>query len=327
MYHNFKIAVVIPTYKVKKHILNVIKNIDDYVDIIYVVDDCCPEQSGKFVTAQCQDKRIQVLYNGKNLGVGGAVIKGYHAALLDNVDIVVKIDGDGQMDPSLILNFISPIIYEEADYTKGNRFFNLQYIHRMPKMRLLGNAALSFMTKFSSGYWNLFDPTNGYTAIHTNIIRLLPLHKINKRYFFETDMLFRLNLLKSVVLDVPMNAKYDDEISNLKISKIFFEFTAKHIQIFLKRIFYNYYLYNFSLASFELPIGLIFLLFGFIYGAIQWIHGIKTDTLTSSGTVMLAALPIIIGMQLLLSCIHYDMLMIPKKIIYKQLAIHKKRTK
>lgn len=328
MYHNFKIAVVIPTYKVKKHILHVVKKIGNEVDIIYVVDDCCPEQSGAFVASHCSDERIRVIYNSKNQGVGGAVIKGYQAALLDGMEIVVKIDGDGQMDPALITNFLSPIIQEEADYTKGNRFFNLEYIHRMPKLRLFGNAVLSFMTKFSSGYWNLFDPTNGYTAIHTNIIRTLPLHKINKRYFFETDMLFRLNLLKAVVVDVPMNAKYDDEISNLKISKIFFEFAARHIQIFLKRIFYNYYLYNFSLASVELPIGLIFLLFGSIYGAIAWIHGMMTHTFTSSGTVMLAALPIIIGMQLLLSCIHYDMIMIPKKIIYTQLTItNKKKSK
>ena len=153
------------------------------------------------------------------------------------MSVVVKVDGDGQMDPRLIPSFVYPILRGEADYTKGNRFFDLESVRTMPRFRLLGNAILSFMTKLSSGYWNLFDPTNGFTAIHTDVARHLPFDKISRRYFFETDILFRLNTLRAVVVDVPMEAKYGDEVSNLKISKIVLEFFASMCEILLNEFF------------------------------------------------------------------------------------------
>ena len=243
---------------------------------------------------------------------------GYKAGIADNMDIMVKIDGDGQMDPSLICDFIAPIINGEADYTKGNRFFDLEEIRAMPKLRLFGNAVLSFMTKLSSGYWDLFDPTNGYTAIHRDVARHLPLNKISRRYFFETDILFRLNTLRAVVVDVPMDAKYGDEVSNLKISKIVGEFLVKHARNFGKRIFYNYYLRNMSLASLELPLGIMLLLGGSIFGTIHWIDSLKTDIQTPAGTVMLSALPIIVGTQFLLAFIGYDIASTPRRPFHLQ---------
>lgn len=234
-----KVAVVIPCYKVKNHILGVIGGIGPEVVRIYAVDDCCPDGSGDFIEANCSDERVIVLRHSENQGVGGAVMSGYRAAIDDDMEVIVKVDGDGQMDPSLIPDFITPILAGEADYTKGNRFFDLEEIRAMPRMRLFGNAMLSFMTKLSSGYWDLFDPTNGYTAIHVTVARHLPFKKISNRYFFETDMLFRLNTIRAVVVDVPMNAKYVDEVSNLKISKIIGEFLAKHVRNFSKRIFYS----------------------------------------------------------------------------------------
>lgn len=163
---------------------------------------------------------------------------GYRAALKDGIDIIVKIDSDGQMDPALIIDFVGPIVDGEADYTKGNRFFELEKVKSMPRIRLIGNAILSFMCKLSSGYWNLFDPTNGFTAIHADVARRLPFNSISKRYFFESDILFRLNTLRAVVIDIPMEAEYGDEISNLKISRIVGEFLVKHSKNFIKRIFY-----------------------------------------------------------------------------------------
>jgi dolichol-phosphate mannosyltransferase len=311
-----KIAVVIPSYKVRTHILNVISAIGPEVCRIYVVDDCCPEASGQFVAQNCTDERVLVVRNPQNQGVGGAVMTGYQAALADDMDIVVKIDGDNQMDPALIMDFVSPIIQGEADYTKGNRFFDLEEIRAMPKIRLFGNAALSFMTKLSSGYWDLFDPTNGYTAIHTDVIRHLPFHKISRRYFFETDMLFRLNTLRAVVIDIPMDAKYGDEESNLKISKIVGEFLVKHARNLGKRIFYNYYLRNMSLASLELPLGLLLVAAGVFFGAGHWIESARTNTPTPAGSVMLAALPIIIGTQFLLAFLGYDISSTPKRPIH-----------
>src|SRR5690606_9188448 len=169
-----KVAVVIPCYKVTRHILGVLAAIGPEVDRIFVVDDCCPDGSGEFVRVHCTDERVRVLTHAANLGVGGAILTGYQAAIEEGLDIIVKVDGDGQMDPALIPIFIAPILAGEADYTKGNRFFNLEKIRAMPRIRLLGNAVLSFMTKFSSGYWHLFDPTNGYTAIHRDVAQLLP---------------------------------------------------------------------------------------------------------------------------------------------------------
>ncbi|MDN4548026.1 glycosyltransferase family 2 protein [Pseudomonas sp. C32] len=311
MYLSPKVAVVIPSYKVKNHILSVIEAIGQEVSKIYVIDDCCPDGTGDFVENNCNDERLVVIRHIENQGVGGAVMTGYQAAIEEDVDIIIKVDGDGQMNPRLIPSLISPIIDGRADYTKGNRFFDLEEIRAMPNLRLFGNAALSFMTKLSSGYWNLFDPTNGFTAIHRNVAKSLPFNKISHRYFFETDMLFRLNTLRAVVVDVPMSAKYGDEISNLKISKIIGEFSIKHTRNFAKRIFYNYYLRDMSLASIELPLGLSFLLFGLTFGTYQWINSANTGLPSSAGTVMLSALPVIIGLQLTLAFLGYDINSVP----------------
>lgn len=310
--HDLRIAVVIPAYRVKKHILSVIGQIGAEVDQIYVIDDKCPEETGKFVQEQATDPRVSVHFNELNLGVGGAVMAGYRCALVDGIDIVIKIDGDEQMDPALVPRVIQPIIEGRADYTKGNRFFNLAQIRKMPALRLFGNAVLSFLNKLSSGYWDIFDPTNGYTAMHTDILRELPLDKISQRYFFESDMLFRLNLQKAVVVDVPMDAKYGDEVSNLKISSVAGEFLLKHVRNFGKRIFYNYYLRDMSLASLELPLGLALFAFGTVFGVTQWIASASNHVATPAGTVMLSALPTLMGLQLILAFLAFDIGSVPR---------------
>ena len=323
---NLKIVVVIPCFRVQDHILSVIKKIGREVSVIYIVDDCCPDNSGGYVEKNCTDARVVVLRNPQNLGVGGAVLTGYRAAIEAGADVIVKIDGDGQMDPSLIPAFVAPIMAGEADYTKGNRFFDLEEIRAMPKARLFGNAVLSFMTKLSSGYWDLFDPTNGYTAIHADVAMHLPFEKISRRYFFETDMLFRLNTLRAVVVDVPMDAKYGNEVSNLKISNIIVEFLAKHARNFLKRIFYNYYLRDMSLASIELPLGLLLFLSGSSFGIYHWTKSLSEGVTTPAGTVMLAALPILMGLQLILAFVGYDIASVPRRPLHKLCRIIKNRT-
>lgn len=316
----YKIAAIIPSYKVRAHILGVIAAIGPEVMRIYVVDDCCPEESGSHVEANAKDDRVVVIRHVKNQGVGGAVMTGYQAALADGMDVLVKIDGDGQMDPEMILEFVEPITTGEADYTKGNRFFNLNKIRNMPTIRLFGNAALSLMCKLSSGYWNIFDPTNGFTALHANAARHLPFEKISRRYFFETDMLFRLNNLRAMVVDVPMDAKYGNEVSNLKISTVAGEFLLKHIRNFFKRIFYNYYLRDMSLASIELPLGLALLSFGTVYGGYHWLLSIDQGVATTAGTVMLAAMPALMGLQLILAFISYDISSVPRRAIHPRLS-------
>ena len=311
-------AVVIPTYRVKNHILDVLAAIGAEISLIYVVDDCCPDRSGDFVAARCSDPRVRILRNAENQGVGGAVIAGYRQAVADGAGIVIKIDGDDQMDPRLVGDFIEPILFGDADYTKGNRFYDLEEVRAMPRVRLFGNAVLSLLTKLSSGYWNLFDPTNGYTAIHADLVKQLPLEKISKRYFFETDMLFRLNTLGAVVVDVPMTAKYGDEISHLKISRIIGEFLFKHLRNLFKRIMYNYYLRDLSLASIELPLGLLMMLFGMIFGGYHWLDSARVGISAPAGTVMLAALPMLMGLQLVLAFIGYDIASVPRRARHRR---------
>ena len=306
------LSVVIPCYRVKRHILDVIKNIGPEINHIFVIDDKCPENSGDYVEENNKDLRVVVLRHDANQGVGGAVMTGYRAAIAAGADVIIKIDGDGQMDSSLIPDFVAPILAGEADYTKGNRFFYLDEIRSMPKMRMFGNAVLSFFTKLSSGYWDIFDPTNGYTAIHAKVARHLQFEKISRRYFFETDMLFRLNIMRAVVVDVPMDAKYGDEVSNLKISKIVFEFVAKHLRNFSKRIFYNYYLRDVSIASLELPLGILLFVSGGVFGISQWTHALVKNITTPAGTVMLAALPILMGLQFILAFLSYDIASVPR---------------
>jgi dolichol-phosphate mannosyltransferase len=310
-----RIAVVIPCYRVVDHIQGVIDGIGHEVCLIFAIDDCCPEGSADYIEKNCTDSRVIVLRNAQNLGVGGAVMTGYRAAIAAGADVIVKIDGDGQMDAALVPRLVAPIIKNQADYTKGNRFYDLTQIGSMPLMRLLGNAGLSFMAKFSTGYWSLFDPTNGFTAISAQVAAHLPYKKISNRYFFETDVLFRLNILRAVVVDIPMHAYYGNEESNLKISKIFMEFLLKHVRNFFKRIFYNYYLRDMSIASFELISGFALFWFGIVYGSLHWLYGITHNVTTPVGIIIIAALCIIIGFQLLLAFLNYDVSNVPRRPI------------
>jgi glycosyltransferase involved in cell wall biosynthesis len=316
MKHRPHVAVVIPAYKVTAQILGVVAGIGDEVRSIFVVDDACPEGSGSLVRKSISDSRVTVIVHEQNKGVGGAVMTGYAAAVDAGAEIIVKIDGDGQMDPALIGNFVAPIARGHADYTKGNRFYNLEHIHRMPPVRIFGNAVLSFMTKLSTGYWDLFDPTNGYTAIHREAVLALPLHRISERYFFETDILFRLGTVRAKVIDVPMDAFYGDEVSNLKISRILGEFVGKHSKNFLKRIFYNYFLRGMSIASLELVFGLIIFVFGIAFGSYHWVHSATRDISTPIGTVMVSALSVLCGLQLLLAFMSFDFASVPRRALH-----------
>ena len=314
------IAVVIPCHRVKDQILDVLASIGPECKAIYVVDDACPEQTGDHVEREAQDPRIRVIRNAVNLGVGGATLAGYEAALQDGASILVKCDGDGQMDPARIPHIVAPIASGEADYAKGNRFFDLAGLHAMPTFRLIGNSFLSFLTKLSSGYWNIFDPTNGFTAIHGAVARALPFDKISRGFFFESDMLFRLGTLRAVVCDVPMPARYGEETSNLRIGRIAGLFAWKHAVNTAKRIFYSYYLRNFNIASIEIVLGILLMAFGAWFGGTHWLAGIREGVAQTSGTVMVAALPVIVGFQLVLAALNYDLQNIPRDVVHKRLG-------
>jgi hypothetical protein len=215
------------------------------------------------------------------------------------------------MNPRLIPRLIKPIEMGTADYVKGNRFYNLEKLKMMPVNRIIGNAALSFITKLSSGYWNIYDPTNGFTAIDSALARNLPFEKISKRYFFESDMLFRLNTVRAVVQDMPMDAHYGDEKSNMRIGRIIPEFMYKNIRNLFKRIFYNYYLRDMTIGSFMLPLGAVMFLWGFIFGILKWQLAMISGLNTPIGTVMISVLPIVLGMQFILAFLNEDISSVP----------------
>ncbi len=306
------VAVVIPSYRVTNHILDVLKLIGPEVGQIFVVDDACPDNSGEFVKKYSKDKRVTVLTHSENQGVGGAVITGYRAALDAGADIVVKVDGDGQMDPRLIPRLIRPLVDGEADYSKGNRFDSLEDLYEMPRVRIFGNAVLSLWSKLSTGYWSVTDPTNGFTAIHRRVLENIHLDKLRKSYFFESDLLFRLSIVNAVVADIPMKAVYGDEKSHLKIRKVLVEFPWRHTVNLLKRVFYRYYLREWSVASIELPVGIGMLTFGIWFGLASYIEAASAGRAATAGQVTLAAIGIILGVQLLLSFLSYDVQSEPK---------------
>ncbi len=311
MIQELRVGVVIPCYKVSQHLLSVLNSIPEWVDRIYLIDDACPQNSVQVTLAKTSDPRIVPILLKSNIGVGGAVKSGYVRCLDDEIDIVVRVDGDGQMDLKMIQALLHPILSGDADFTKGNRFFNIEDLVKMPKRRIFGNIGLSFFSKFSSGYWDIFDPNNGFNAISCSTLRKLPLDKIDNRYFFESDLLFRLGLVGTRVTDVSMPAIYGEESSSLSIVKSLFEFPFKHLRNLLKRIFYSYFLREFNLGSLELVSGSILLAGGVLSALFAWFTGMQSGIPTSLGRQMLISMMILSGLQLFLGFLSYDMYRVP----------------
>ncbi len=315
------VAVVIPCFRVSRHVLGVIAGIGPEVGRIYVVDDACPERSGDLVERSCRDPRVRVLRHAENRGVGGATVTGYRAALEDGAEVVVKLDGDGQMDASRIPAFVGPLLAGEADYTKGNRFWDLALLEGMPRVRLFGNSMLSLVNKIASGYWNVMDPTNGFTAIHRTALAQLPLDRIDRDYFFESAMLFRLGTIRAVVRDVPLRARYADEKSSLSIHRVLRQFPGKYAVAAAKRFFYGYFLRDFNAGTLQIAAGTLLCAGGGLFGAAKWIHSAVTGTPATSGAVMLAALPTLVGIQLLLAALQFDVQNVPREPLSRRFAL------
>jgi dolichol-phosphate mannosyltransferase len=308
------VAVVIPMYRVEPYIQDVIAGIPDWISWIVVVDDASPDQSGEKVRAMA-DPRVVLIQHEVNQGVGGATISGFQRAVEIGAWIAVKMDGDGQMNPNFLYNMIEPILTGQADYTKGNRFFHVADIVQMPIIRRIGNLGLSFLTKVASGYWNVFDPSNGYIAIDLESFSNLDLRHIHRRYFFETSMLIELNLARAVVSEIPMPARYSGEISSLSIKRVALEFPSQLIMGFLRRIWLQYFVLDFSLGSLFFVVGIVMGLFGSVWGLYFWNKSIYTGIPASTGTVMIAVLPVILGFQLLLQAVAYDIQNVPKNVM------------
>jgi len=313
-----RVWMVVPCYKVRDHILDVIARAPSWIEGVVCVDDACPQGTADFLESQALDPRVVVIRLAENQGVGGAVIAGYAEAERRGARIMVKVDGDDQMDLTYLSQLVAPILLGEADYAKGNRFTSISHLTAMPRVRIFGNAALSFAAKVSTGYWNVFDPTNGFTAIEASVAKRVIEKRISRRFFFETDLLYHLGTLRAVVRDVPIPARYGEEVSNLRISAIVGPFALKHLQNFVQRIIGQYFVRDFNVATLEMLFGAAFLAFGAGYG-LHWLAVREVGQVASAGVVMAAALPVIIGVQLLLQSMNFDVINVPNRPIHPYL--------
>jgi dolichol-phosphate mannosyltransferase len=312
-------AVIIPAYRAADTISKVLGGIPAWVDAIYVVDDASPDETRARVQAVA-DPRVRLLAHDVNRGVGGAMVTGYRQALREGADICVKMDADDQMDPGHLSQLIEPLTARRADYTKGNRFHDTEALERMPLLRKVGNAGLSFLIKAASGQWHIFDPTNGYTAIHRTALASLDLRQLHPRYFFESSVLISLRRIGAVVEDVPMPARYGDEPSHLRIGRVLTEFPWLLIRQGMRRILWQYFVADFNAVSLFLLAGSPLVLYGALFGLYHWVESYRRNILTPTGTVMLAVLPLILGFQLLLQALVLDVQSVPQRPLQTRLA-------
>ena len=308
------ITVVIPCYNVAKHIKDVICNIPDSISYIIAVNDCSKDDTESILLKLAnENKKIIYVRHEVNQGVGGAMITGYKRSMELNADITIKMDGDGQMDAAYIPALVKPLVNDKADFAKGNRFRDLKALQAMPLSRRIGNLGLSFIIKAASGYWNVFDPTNGFTAIKNETLKSMNFNRIHKRYYFETSMLIELYYANAVVNDIPMKARYGDEVSGLSRTKTLFQFPPKLFIAFIRRLILKYFLFDFNIASIYTIFGLPLFLFGLYYGITNYIKYSTSHIGAPTGTVVIPTLLIILGFQLLLSAVTYDVTNYPKK--------------
>ena len=311
---NESIAIVIPYYNASQQIVEVIKVIPTFINHVIIVDDCSKEKLpiNEIQAALNAVSNLVILKNDINAGVGGATKLGFQKSIELKSLITIKVDADNQMDLSYLPNLIKPLIKNKADFAKGNRFRDLKALKQMPFVRRIGNLILSFLIKVATGYWNVFDPTNGYFAIKNSLLTKINLEKLSNRYYFETSLLSELYFQHARIKDVAMPAIYADEKSNMILWKMPFLFSRKLLITFVKRIAKEYFLFNFNIASLFIVTGLPLFLFGVIFGIKQWIFYTNINEFAPTGTIMIVTLSIILGFQLLLQAIQYDISTSPK---------------
>lgn len=255
------IAVVIPSYNVSHLLSRVLTTMPDFVDFMIVVDDCSSDNTSEVaishgavditVTKIERDKgqhypKILLIKHLINQGVGGAIASGYNWCRDNNIDVAVVMAGDGQMDPSDLLEIVTPVVCGEVDYTKGNRLFTGEAWNRIPHIRYLGNSVLSLFTKIASGYWHVADSQSGYTAINNHFLSLICWDKMYKRYGQPNDLLVRLNTYNCRVRDVVVNPIYNiGEKSGIRIGKVFFTISWLLVRMFLWRMKEKYVIRDF----------------------------------------------------------------------------------
>jgi glycosyltransferase involved in cell wall biosynthesis len=311
---SFNIIVVIPCYNVANQIESVLDTIPKFVTNIVAVNDASKDKTAEKIKLAAQkDSRIVFVEHEKNKGVGGAMVTGFTKALTLNPQIVVKMDGDGQMNPEFLPDLVLPLVLGSADYTKGNRFRDFNALRQMPPIRRIGNIGLSFLVKAATGYWKCFDPTNGFLALRADVLKLVPLDKIHLSYFFEISLLSQIYLLNGVVKDIAIPARYGDEKSNLSIKRVLVEFPGKLFYCFCRRIILKKFIYDFSIDSIYLLLGIPMILLGSSYGGYYWYVNSTAKIPSPTGTVVLPSLLIMLGVQILLAAIGIDLQSFPQE--------------
>lgn len=304
MYRDMRVAVVVPAHNESRLVGNVVTTLPVEVDHVFVVDDASTDGTADAARAT-GDPRLEVVVLAENQGVGGAILTGHARALEVGADVVVVMAGDGQMDPAYLTALLDPIADGPAQFVKANRFYEYGSFDGMPKHRVFGNIVLSFFTKAASGYWGLFDPQNGYTAIHRTALERLPLARLARRYDFENDLLIHLNILGVPARDVPVPARYGEEVSGIRLGRVAPALLLRLWRGFWHRIWRKYVLQSFSPVALLLFSGLGMLLFGLGVGVF-----ILANTLgppqASAGTVLMCVGPLLSGLHLLIFSMFLD---------------------
>jgi len=304
MYRDQRIAVVVPAHNEEQLIARVIETTPELVDHIIVVDDQSADRTSAVALAM-NDPRLEVHRLDPNEGVGGAILTGHRRALELGADISVVMAGDAQMDPAFLPALLDPIADGTAGFTKANRFYGAGSFEGMPRHRVFGNIVLSFLTKAASGYWSIFDPQNGYTAIHRSALERLPWDRIAKRYDFENDLLINLNILRVRARDVPIPAVYGEEVSGMALHRVAPRLLGTLFRGFWHRIWWKYVLQSFSPVALLLFAGLGCILFGALAGVFVVVNTLG-EPVASAGTVLLAVAPVLTGLHFLISALMLD---------------------
>lgn len=304
MYRDMRVAVVVPAHNERLLIAKTVETSPEFVDHIIVIDDASSDDTAE-VAMGVPDARLEVIRLHENQGVGGAIMTGHRRALELGADVSVVMAGDAQMDPAYLPDLLDPIADGDAEFTKANRFYAYGSFDGMPRHRVIGNILLSFLTKAASGYWNLFDPQNGYTALHRNALQRLSFDRISRRYDFENDLLIHLNILGVRARDVPIPAVYGDEVSGIRLSRVAPRLLARFWTGFWHRIWRKYVLQSFSPVALMFFSGLAFVLLGMAVGIFIIFNTLGAPE-ASAGTVILCMGPLLSGLHLLIFALFLD---------------------
>jgi glycosyltransferase involved in cell wall biosynthesis len=305
VYEGKTVAVVVPAYNEEALVGSTVSGIPGFVDKVFVVDDGSTDATSE--RAKSGDKRVEVISHERNEGVGAAIISGYRRAMQEKVDVTCVMAADGQMDPDDLETLVRAIALDECDYAKANRLFTGQAWEIIPRTRYLGNAVLSFLTKIASGYWHVADSQSGYTAVNLDTLKLLDLQRVYRRYGFPNDMLVHLNVVNRRVRDYPSRPIYGvGERSGIRLRRVVPRISWLLVKGFFWRLREKYIIRDFHPLVLFYSLGFFLLASGIILGLIETGLRIVGNPIPFA-TIVLVALFVISGLQLLLFAMWFDM--------------------